>query len=119
MAYKPQLRVQVEWEGATFEFISPDRAMGEVVRAMTVSGMVDLVPGAIPSDIIPLLPDVFEEGCVAWSGVEDADGKALRCDRETKRAIPFIDKVQIASKYMEALEELQAGKEPPPAPPTN
>jgi len=113
MAFRPQLTVDVEYEGATFTFKTPDEAMSKVfaiTQRCQAEGMdaaaIDAQP---PADLMQAMTQVFVDGVIAWEGVEGEES-FIACNGGTKRAIPFEDKVAVANGYLQKRAELQAGK---------
>jgi len=121
MAYRPVLRVRVEWEGATFWFVSPDSALSRfavVMQQVAALGLAaEVAIEKLPAEATETLADMFVEGVVDWEGVEAEDGKPLHCSAANRRGIPFADKVLVAAQYVEVIEAVARGKAAsPPAP---
>lgn len=123
MAYRPVLRVRVEWEGAVFWFASPDSALSRFGAAMaSVAGLnlpAEVAVTAMPPEVTEALADMFVEGVVDWEGVEAEDGKPLHCSAANRRSIPFADKVLVAAHYVETIEAVARGKAASPPAPTD
>jgi len=122
MAYKPTLTVDVEYEGATFTFKTPDTGLSKLHAATQecrAAGMSDADIDRNPSaEMLQALVAVFVEGVVAWDGVE-GETAHLACNGGTKRAIPFADKLALANLYVQRVNELQVGKVTSAAPDTS
>lgn len=141
MAWRPVLRVTVEHEGAEFTFESPDNALARYT-ALLQRWVVNTARGtdlaklnederrefaetveerlrlSLPDELAEIYADMFVEGCRSWSGIEDADGKPLECNAVTRRQIPFSDKLALGTKYVQRLNDIDAGKGALPRPPT-
>ena len=122
MAYKPTLTVDVEFEGATFTFKTPDEGLSklhEATQRCRMAGMSDAdIDRNPPADLLQALVQVFVEGVIAWEGVEGEES-FVACNGGTKRAIPFADKVAVANLYVQRINELQSGKVESAAPATS
>jgi hypothetical protein len=141
VAWKPTLTVTVEYEGAEFDFESPDNAlarysaiisrrmmaaargrdlsaMNEEERREFAKAVEQSLQAAMPDELGEVYADLFCEGVRAWRGVEDADGKPIPCDAVNRRRIPYADKVAIGDLYLRRINEIDEGKGPAPSPPT-
>lgn len=141
MAYRPILTIDVEFEGATFTFISPDVSMSryDALISRHVSGMAagrsltamsdeeraafsldceDALRRAMPEELGAVLCDMFTEGVIDWTDVEGPEGGRLACNAGTKRRIPYDAKVAIANAYIGKSRAVEAGKVASPKPPT-
>jgi len=122
MAYRPQLRVKVEWGEATFWFVSPDSALarfGAAVNSLRGMAAGELAVQDTPPELAEAMADMFVEGVDQWAGVEDEQGQPLRCTASNRRAIPFADKIEIVQEYLMQTEETMRGKAASPPAPTN
>ena len=141
MAYRPILTIDVEFEGGTFTFISPDvstsrydalisrhvsgmaagrslTAMTDEERAAFTLDCEDALRRAMPEELGAVLCDMFTEGVIDWAGVEGPEGGRLACNAQTKRRIPYDAKVAIANAYIAKSRAVEAGKAVSPKPPT-
>jgi hypothetical protein len=142
MTWKPVLSIDIEYQGATLTWRTPDSAMSRYDALMTrhmsvVAAGRNLNPATMtdeervafaqetethlralmPDDLGEIMCDMFVEGVFAWEGVEGPEGERLACNAGTRRAIPYEDKVAATGLYLQALRAVELGKVPPLAPP--
>ncbi len=115
MSYRPPLRIEVDALGARWVFSAADKAMGDILRVEQEYGDITIEIGGdtqIRPEVVEPLCRVFVEGCRAWEGVEDEDGKPIPCTDETRNAIPTADKLVIMAAYLNKLQELAEKRGP-------
>lgn len=108
MAYRPALTVKVEALGGVFYFGAADQAMARIAEIVMDIGSFDT--GNVPAEMIEPLCALAVQGIKDWEGVEDERGRQVSCTEATKAAIPTMDKVQIATAYLLAMQTLEEKK---------
>ena len=118
MAYRPAMTVTVEALGASFHMRATDRAVADLMTAAQKCGASIVDTDSIPVELVVPLADFFVAAVRGWDGVEAQDGAPLECTEENRRAIPTVDKAQVAALYLERTLVIAEKKAGPGAPPT-
>lgn len=126
------LSIPVEFDGATFHLLVPDKIMARLLPAV-MRGLhsvpeelaVALQSGnageADASALLGLIGDpelllvageAFDVGCTGWSGVTGAEGD-VACDKAGKAAVPLLSKLLIVVMYIVQQQALAQKKETP------
>jgi len=106
---KVRLKTVVGVDDAEFTFKNSDAAMAYVIDVAT-SIEVTTDVSLLPPTVIMSLCAMFDECCIAWSGLTDETNMEIPFAPETRDELPTMMKIQAVVAYWQRLQELEEKK---------